>query len=320
MQKSVTIISIINTCSETEQVLSLNSNLKAAGYDFKLIVLINGVRIPKNIIDAIDKRIKEIDFLLEPLELSISAALNELLRKTETELVCFLPTNLYLDKNWLTEMVKYHSIIDRTGLSVINDLKKGYYSHVLNENGDLDSVIIPNSYSESDCFMLDQGLIMVLGAFDECLHSGYQVTDYADRAIKLNYQNFILPKTNTIKIKINSIPAWVTLNPDYEKHIAARKSNFIQLVYMSEALKLARLSIDKLIKNLKKSLLKYFGVTNPLVNEQLNQNNGNFSVITYILTELEIIIITKFAKAHKIAYYIKSNGQKIECVFTNKNE
>lgn len=234
-------------------------------------------------------------------------------------MVCIMPTDLYLDVNWLSEMVVYNSFIERSGIGIISAEKQGYYTNLLTTGGDLEYLAVPDLAGVRGCLFFDQSLITSLGAFNEGLHSGWQFTDYAERAGRCGYNNYFIPMKNAVPVDMVKIEPWHTTEQQY-KAAVKKLPLFIKLSDFDSTLELAFKAAEKLVDAIYVTLhliVNEFQVKVELIE---NRNNNNFMLRLPVLTERELNLISKFAERHNVKWFVRSDDQFVLCVFTNKNQ
>lgn len=314
MVNNITVVVIIDHIDQLAQSMIVNSNIDCSGYqNYDLKCYLNGGYLSSELESSLDQRILN-NLQILPLELSVSEILNKALREFSGEYFCFMPTNLYLENNWLSKMLFSFSEIDNLGITIISDRKEGYHTNLLSTSGvDLISAINPFEGSEYGCWLISFLLIDEIGAFNENLHSNWQFSDYCRRAYLKGY-NVVFNNSNAVKVDIENISAWFTSAEDYENQ-KIHLPLFIKLGELTEETKGVIEKASQLVEVLKKES-SFFSNSPEIV---VNEKNDSFAIVLKWINSESVIHVSKFAKENNLSWNLIGKSDQVLIVF-NQNQ
>ena len=134
--------------------------------------------------------------------ISDAKAYNELFRQCITDHICILRSNVYLQKNWLLELLFYNKNIANSGVvAIVSSFLNAEYLPVLSVEEKFINVFMGADVSISDdgvLFFKRQHLFLV-GALDESDEiKGYEFLQFQIRAYHIGLVNYCIPSQTSI--------------------------------------------------------------------------------------------------------------------------
>lgn len=131
---------------------------------------------------------------------------NSLFRKATGDYICIVPTGVFLQKDWLIEIIYHYSNIGKSGVvgvvskideTIVLPLPTTDIEHFIN-------AFVPKSNLIKGLSFFDKQHLYLIGAFDESVNlQGNEVNQFALRCIALGYYNYYVPSTTCIFIDEN---------------------------------------------------------------------------------------------------------------------
>ncbi len=133
-----------------------------------------------------------------PIEygVTMAKAYNDLLRLATGDYICIIPSGLFLQGNWLTELIYYYKNIAKSGIaSIVYDTKEAELISLLcNDNENLMKVFSPKKNLESSLLFVDRQHFYYVGAIDESVHLiGNEINQFAARCEFIGLFNYCIP-------------------------------------------------------------------------------------------------------------------------------
>lgn len=131
----------------------------------------------------------------------VSQVYNSVFRKITNDYVCMIPSGLFLQKDWLTELYYYYVNINKSGVvGIADDLEEleiiPLPNHELVEF--INVFASKNNLISGLSFFHKQHLYLV-GAFDESIQlNGNELNQFSLRCIGLGLYNYYIPSTTCI--------------------------------------------------------------------------------------------------------------------------
>jgi len=131
---------------------------------------------------------------------------NSAFRIATGDYVCILQTGLFLKKDWLVELLYYHSIVEKSGVaSIPYDLSELELLPLLNsDNENLINVFVNKENTVEGVCLFDRQLLYLVGGFDESvLLVGHEISQFCNRCVFSGYFNFYLPSDTCLNMNKN---------------------------------------------------------------------------------------------------------------------
>lgn len=133
---------------------------------------------------------------------SDAKAYNELFRQSTTDNICILRSNVYLQKNWLLEMLFYNKNIANSGIvSITSSFLNAEYLPLLSIEEKFINVFmgIDVSINDDEILFFKRQLLFLVGALDESEDiKGYEFLQFQIRAYHLGLVNYYIPSQTSI--------------------------------------------------------------------------------------------------------------------------
>jgi hypothetical protein len=121
---------------------------------------------------------------------------NCLLRKSTGDYVCIIPSGLFLQENWLTELIYYYKNIAKSGVvSVVDDTKSAeLVSFLSSDTETMVNVFSPPENFVNSLVFVDRQHFYFVGAIDETVYlSGNELNQFALRCAFMGFFNYCIP-------------------------------------------------------------------------------------------------------------------------------
>lgn len=180
----------------TNDISSIETNLKTAGNKVELFVYNNHCTNPKIISELKKLSVVWIDNVL-PFIYSYSECINELLKICNADYVCIWRQFAILSDNWLQKLIDSHNLIRNSGIISIHDLSTFEGNYQLTIDHELE-YIYTNDFRINNFAFFKQDLIYKLGGLNPALSGKFSLWDYCDRALQIGFFNYFVPNTSMI--------------------------------------------------------------------------------------------------------------------------
>jgi len=131
----------------------------------------------------------------------VSQTYNSVFRKATYEYVCIIPTGLFLQRDWLTELYYYYVNINKSGvIGIANDLEElDVLPMPNNELLEFINVFVSKTNLISGLSFFDRQHLYLVGAFDEGLQfHGNEINQFALRCMGLGFYNYYIPSKTCV--------------------------------------------------------------------------------------------------------------------------
>ncbi len=131
-----------------------------------------------------------------PSETTMAKVYNNLVRRATGDYVCFIPSGLFLQGNWLTELMYYYKNIAKSGVvSVLYDTKEAELISLLScDNESLIKVFSSKKDLENSFVFVDRQHFYYVGALDESVYlTGNEINQFAARCERIGLFNYSIP-------------------------------------------------------------------------------------------------------------------------------
>jgi hypothetical protein len=183
----------------TNDISSIETNLKTAGNKVELFVYNNHCTNPKIISELKELSVVWIDNVL-PFIYSYSECINELFKFCNSDYVCICREFAILSDNWLQKLIESHDLITNSGIISINDCSTFEGNYQLTKDYDLEW-IYTNDFRINNFAFFSKDLIFKLGGLNPALSGKYSLWDYCDRAMQIGFFNYFVPNTSMIRLE-----------------------------------------------------------------------------------------------------------------------
>lgn len=183
----------------TNDISSIETNLKTAGNKVELFVYNNHCTNPKVIFELKELSVVWIDNVL-PFIYSYSECINELFKFCNSDYVCIWREFAILSDNWLQKLIESHDLITNSGIISINDCSTFEGNYQLTKDYDLEW-IYTNDFRINNFAFFSKDLIFKLGGLNPALSGKYSLWDYCDRAMQIGFFNYFVPNTSMIRLE-----------------------------------------------------------------------------------------------------------------------
>lgn len=130
-----------------------------------------------------------------------SNVFNSVFRKATFDYVCIIPTGLFVQENWLTELYYYYINVNKSGLiGISSDLDSlDILPMPNNELLEFINVFVSKNNLISGLSFFNRQYLYLVGAFDESLQlNGNEINQFALRFMGLGYYNYYIPSTTCV--------------------------------------------------------------------------------------------------------------------------
>ena len=131
---------------------------------------------------------------------------NSVFKMATGEYVCIIPSGVFLQPNWLIELVYHYCNIEKSGvIGVISDFNECDFLPLLSSDGEKQiSVVSPKDNLIEGLVFFNRQHLYLVGAFDEsvCL-SGNEINQFSLRCIALGFYNYYVPTDVCVIISYN---------------------------------------------------------------------------------------------------------------------
>lgn len=149
-------------------------------------------------------------------------SLNQLLKQATGEYICIVKPNTLLDDNWLSDLLYFYELIDKSGIVSIHTGKDSIrYSPLLSKGDKLINVMLPDSEVSivHDLCFFKREFLNHVGCFDEEIMSyDNGLRHLCLRFSALGYDNYYIPTSASIK----------TFQTDFDERQNKKERDYIQ--------------------------------------------------------------------------------------------
>ncbi len=133
-----------------------------------------------------------------PIEsgIKMSKVYNDLIRMATGDYVCIIPSGLFLQENWLTELIYYYKNIAKSGVvSVVDDSSSAeLISFLSTDTENMINVFLPPENFISSLVFVDRQHFYLIGAIDETVYlAGNEINQFALRCAMMGFFNYCIP-------------------------------------------------------------------------------------------------------------------------------
>lgn len=128
-------------------------------------------------------------------------AYNKLIKESKGDYICIFEANSIVGKNWLYDMIYYHSILPKVGGCAIPEFNtKKTYTGILDKNDEIINVFKTNDNHIDGIALFKKDLLNEGNCFDESQEKDF-LKEFSLRISKELWENFYCP----MQISINSL-------------------------------------------------------------------------------------------------------------------
>jgi hypothetical protein len=150
------------------------------------------------------KDVADIVYYLDKIQ-SEAEAYNLLFRQCTSDYVCIYKFNVFLEKNWLNDLLFFAENIEKAGVvGISNNILDAYYLPIISKDQEkLVNVFIPENeiLASGLVTLFDRQHLYNIGAFDEAEDMiGLEYEQFQMRSSKMGYNNFYIPTQSCISL------------------------------------------------------------------------------------------------------------------------
>lgn len=131
----------------------------------------------------------------------VSQTYNSVFRKATYEYVCIIPSGLFLQRDWLTELYYYYVNVNKSGvIGIADDLEELDILPMPNhELLEFINVFVPKTNVISGLTFFNRQHLYLVGAFDEDLQLfGNEINQFSLRCMGLGLYNYYIPSQTCV--------------------------------------------------------------------------------------------------------------------------
>lgn len=155
---------------------------------------------------------KKNDEIFERLEkpLSYASVINHLLKKIDNKIVCIVPVNLLVSKDWLEDLIVSYTNCENPGvISIRTGNEKTLLTPLIHHSwiGEdyFYNVWVSEGHSVEGLTFFKKSLIDTIGFFDENLNApGFELSEFCLRLTALGYKNYYIRNQTCVKIDLEN--------------------------------------------------------------------------------------------------------------------
>lgn len=137
-------------------------------------------------------------------EVPLSALVNDVVRMATGEYICIVPTGVFLQRDWLVNLIFYYKSIDKSGVvGIPSDIEAVEFLPVPSMDEEkLTSVFVEQGGNVQGVMFVNRQKFYLVGAIDESVFmKGEEFNHFCTRAQKIGLINYYVPCDNCIYIK-----------------------------------------------------------------------------------------------------------------------
>lgn len=184
----------------TMDVSNIRDNLKYAGSKTQLLVYNNLCR-NQNVINELQKASSVWVENNTPFLKNYSECVNELLRISSGDFICFSREDGLYCENWLKSLIEWNNFVENTGVISIYDFSTNEGTYQLTKENTLEWVYSSNFRINNFAFFKRE-LIFKIGGLNETINGVYSIWDFCDRARIKGFFNYFVPNTSRIQCSV----------------------------------------------------------------------------------------------------------------------
>lgn len=126
---------------------------------------------------------------------TLAKSLNQILSNVQSDYLCIIPSGLYLDRNWLIDLIYYYSNVKKSGIiGIVNDFKQTQILPLPSSDSEsFIHVVCPNDNLINGLTFFSLDTLFLLGGFDDSLNlKNNEINQYCLRATAKGLNNYYI--------------------------------------------------------------------------------------------------------------------------------